>query len=320
MMNSSYRPSGILDLTLLGPTQRRSRLLIVDDQPINIQVLYQVFASEYQVMVATSGQQALEMCRDKNPDLILLDVQMPGMNGYEVCRQIKADPNLRDLPVIFVTVHSDAKEETFGLELGAVDYIAKPFNPAVVRARVKAHLQLKLQGDLLRHLSFIDGLTGVYNRRYFDECCEQEFQRALRNANEIGLLIIDVDFFKRYNDHYGHLAGDEALRQVAAILNMQLKRPGDFVSRFGGEEFACVLPETDLEGARGLAQEVLDAVRMAHIAHACSDVGPFLTISVGCAVMRPQSGRAAAELISAADEQLYLAKSKGRGCVSCVQL
>jgi diguanylate cyclase (GGDEF)-like protein len=292
---------------------RKPRLLIVDDQPANIQALYQVFAADYQVFMATSGPQALGLCRDQQPDLVLLDIQMPGMDGFEVCRQIKADAALQDLPVVFVTAHSEPQVETQGLEIGAVDFISKPFNPAVVRARVKTHLTLKLQGDLLRQMVFIDGLTGVYNRRYFDERLALEFHRAKRNGSMLSLMVVDVDYFKRYNDCYGHLAGDEALRAVAATLRGQLKRPGDLVSRYGGEEFACILPETDLAGALCLAQEMEAAVRAAQIAHARSDVCAQLTVSLGVASWRPQGNRLAEELIVAADQQLYLAKSKGRG-------
>ncbi|WP_310386224.1 diguanylate cyclase [Roseateles sp.] len=292
---------------------RKPRLLIVDDQPVNIQALYQVFAADHQVFMATSGPQALGLCRDQRPDLVLLDIQMPGMDGFEVCRQIKADAALQDLPVVFVTAHNEPLVETQGLEIGAVDFISKPFNPAVVRARVKTHLTLKLQGDLLRQMVFIDGLTGVYNRRFFDERLALEFQRAKRNRSMLSLMVVDVDYFKRYNDHYGHLAGDEALRAVAATLRGQLKRPGDLLSRYGGEEFACILPETDLAGALCLANEMEAAIRAAHIAHAKSDVCAQLTVSLGVASLCPQGNRLAEELIVAADQQLYLAKSKGRG-------
>jgi diguanylate cyclase (GGDEF)-like protein len=305
-------PQALNPLLQLG---RKPRLLIVDDQPVNIQALYQVFAADYQVFMATSGQQALALCRDKHPDLLLLDVQMPGLDGYEVCRRIKADAELQDLPVVFVTAHSEPQAETQGLEVGAVDFISKPFNPAVVRARVKTHLTLKLQGDLLRQMVFIDGLTGVYNRRFFDERLALEFQRARRGGSTLALMVVDVDYFKRFNDHYGHLAGDEALRAVAGTLRAQLKRPGDMVSRYGGEEFACVLPETDLAGALCLAAEMEAAVRAAGIAHAYSEVGPQLTVSLGVASLVPDGSRSAEDLIMAADQQLYQAKSEGRGRV-----
>lgn len=299
---------------------RRPRLLIVDDQPANIQALYQVFAQDHQVFMATSGAQALQLCRDKQPDLLLLDIQMPGMDGYEVCRQIKADAELAALPVVFVTAHSDAEAETRGLDMGAVDFISKPFSPAVVRARVRAHLTLKVQSDLLRELVFIDGLTGVYNRRHFDERLAREFQRARRQGSSLALMMIDVDYFKRFNDRYGHLAGDDGLRRVAATLKAQLKRPADLLSRYGGEEFACVLPDTELPGALALADEMGAAVLALGIAHADSDVAPSLSVSIGVAALRPHGVLGPSELVVAADEQLYLAKSGGRRRASGITL
>jgi diguanylate cyclase (GGDEF)-like protein len=315
---SLVTPPQHLSVLAVNPLQhlgRKPRLLIVDDQAVNIQALYQVFAADHQVFMATSGAQALAICRDKQPDLVLLDVQMPVMDGYEVCRQIKADAQLQDMPVVFVTAHSDAAAETQGLDVGAVDFIPKPFNPAVVRARVKTHMTLKLQADLLRQMAFVDGLTGVHNRRFFDERLDAEFQRARRNSSTLAVLIADVDYFKRYNDQYGHQAGDEALRQVAQVMHAQLKRPADLISRYGGEEFACILPDTPLQGAMALATEMGEALTAARIPHAGSDVGPFLTLSLGVATMQPGPGRVEAELIVAADEQLYLAKSRGRARV-----
>lgn len=242
------------------------------------------------------------------------------MDGYEVCRQIKADAELAALPVVFVTAHSDAEAETRGLDMGAVDFISKPFSPAVVRARVRAHLTLKVQSDLLRELVFIDGLTGVYNRRHFDERLAREFQRARRQGSSLALMMIDVDYFKRFNDRYGHLAGDDGLRRVAATLKAQLKRPADLLSRYGGEEFACVLPDTELPGGLALAEEMGTAVLALGIAHADSDVAPSLSVSIGVAALRPHGVLGPSELVVAADEQLYLAKSGGRRRASGITL
>ncbi|MFH7044600.1 diguanylate cyclase [Paucibacter sp. JuS9] len=304
-------------LRLLG---RRPRLLLVDDQPLNIQALYQVFSADYQVFMSTQASQALALCRDRQPDLLLLDVEMPGMDGYELCRELKRSPDLRGIPVIFVTAHQDAEAETRGLEAGAVDFISKPFNAGVVRARVKAQLSLKLQSDLLRRLAFLDGLTGLYNRRHFDERFELEFQRARRTGAPLSLVLADVDFFKRYNDHYGHLAGDDCLRRVALALKDCLKRPGDLLSRYGGEEFACVLPETDLAGALAVATGMEQAVREQQMAHAHSDAGAEVTISLGVACVQPHAGIESAQLITTADEQLYRAKAQGRARACAIQL
>lgn len=306
--------------TLLEAPNRRPKLLVVDDQPVNIQALYQVFAADYQVFMATSGAQALQVCRDKLPDLVLLDVVMPGIDGYEVCAQLKADGALRDIPVIFVTAHDDEAAETHGLDVGAVDFISKPINPRVVRARVKTHVTLKQQSDLMRQMVFIDGLTGVFNRRYFDERLASEWRRAARNKAPLSLIMIDVDFFKRYNDRYGHLAGDDCLRQVAGALRAQLKRPGDVVARYGGEEFACLLTETDLPGTIEVARKLEQAVRALRIAHAVSDVADVVTTSLGAAADFPGVLSDWGSLLALADEQLYAAKTGGRGRVCAMRL
>ncbi len=168
---------------LLDVPQGKPRLLMVDDQPISNQVMRQIFAADFQVFMATGGAQALAICKDNPPDLVLLDVGMPGMDGFEVCRQLKADDSTRNIPVIFVTAYNDAAQETHGLDVGAVDFIAKPVNPAVVRARVKTHLTLKFQSDMMSKLVFLDGLTGVSNRRYFDRQIVVEWARSTRNAS-----------------------------------------------------------------------------------------------------------------------------------------
>ena len=306
--------------TLMNVPATRARLLVVDDQPINIQVMNQIFAEQYQVFMATSGQQALDFCHRTPPDLVLLDIVMPGMDGYEVCTALKAAPDTCDIPVIFVTAHTDATQETRGLEVGAVDFISKPVNPAVVRARVKTQLILKCQSDLMRRLVFLDGLTGVFNRRYFDQQLATEMARALRAQKPLALIMLDVDFFKRFNDHYGHQAGDDCLRQVAQTLKASLRRPADLVARYGGEEFACVLPETEFEQAMTMARELEADVRQKAIAHIHSDVAPVITVSLGVAGFTASASGDATALLALADAQLYLAKASGRGCVRGQQL
>ena len=295
-----------------GTETRSQRLLVVDDQALNIQALYQAFAADHQVLMATSGAQALALCASKQPDLVLLDVVMPDMDGFEVCRRMKADEALRDIPVIFVTAHNDEAAETQGLELGAVDFISKPINPKIVRARVKTHLTLKAQSDLLRQWVYLDGLTGVHNRRYFEERLASEWARATRNGTELSAVMIDVDFFKRYNDHYGHQAGDECLRRVAASLRQGLKRPGDLVARYGGEEFVCLLPETPLDGALAFAQLLGQGVQELAIDHARSEVAAQVTVSLGVCTRSKAATGTAAELVRQANAQLYAAKSGGR--------
>ena len=300
---------------LLDSSHGKAKLLVVDDQPINIQVMQQVFGADYQVFMATNGEQALAICQSNPPDLVLLDVVMPGMDGFEVCTQLKANPDTRNTPVIFVTAHSDAAQETHGLSVGAVDFISKPVNPAVVRARVKTHLTLKFQSDLLRNLVFLDGLSGVYNRRYFDQQLGVEFARAARNDTPLSLIMVDVDHFKLYNDRYGHQAGDDCLRQVALALKSGLRRPADLLARYGGEEFACILPETDFEDALAIAQEMERTVRAQKIPHASSPVSGVVSASLGLATRVSAVAGDAAALVGLADAQLYQAKQTGRGRV-----
>ncbi len=295
-----------------SPTGRRPRLLVVDDQPVNIQALYQAFAADHQVLMATSGEQALALCASQQPDLVLLDVVMPGLDGHEVCRRLKADVATRDIPVIFVTAHSDEAAETLGLELGAVDFISKPINPKIVRARVRTHLTLKAQSDLLRQWVYIDGLTGVYNRRHFDERLAAEWARAARSGSALSVVLLDVDLFKRYNDRHGHQAGDDCLRQVAAALQAGLRRPGDLIARYGGEEFVCLLPDTVLPGAVALAEQLGAAVQALHIEHGDSTVASAVTVSLGVCTQAGNLPGSAANLLRAADAQLYRAKSEGR--------
>lgn len=299
----------------LAARPERATVLVVDDQPANIQALYRTLSPEHQVIIAIDGQRALELCVSARPDLVLLDVEMPGLDGYEVCRRIKADPATQDIAVIFVTGRSESADITHGFDLGAVDFITKPILPPVVKARVKTHLTLKQQADQLRRMAWIDGLTGVPNRRAFDVRLVQEYKRAARAGEPLALLMVDIDGFKLFNDCYGHQSGDECLRQVARCLAAQMARPGDLAARFGGEEFVCLLPQTDARGAFEVAERAERAVRSLGIAHAGSSVATVVTVSIGVAALWPWPEGDARALVAAADAQLYRAKSEGRGRV-----
>lgn len=304
------------ELRALVTLPERPRLLLVDDQPINIQALYQIFHADHEVFMATSGAQALDFCRATPPDLILLDVVMPEMDGLEVCRQLKANAVTADIPIIFVTAQSDPTDETRALESGGVDFIAKPVNPAVVRARVKTHLTLKAQGDLLRELAFIDGLTGVANRRRFDEALQAEWRRCRRSATSLALLMIDIDHFKRYNDCYGHQTGDACLQTVALALKERFSRSHDLVARYGGEEFVCLMPECNLAAGLAKAEELRATVAALGIPHADSPTANMVTLSIGVTAMQPAGDSTPQQLVAAADAALYTAKSGGRNRVN----
>ncbi|MBB5204325.1 diguanylate cyclase (GGDEF)-like protein [Inhella inkyongensis] len=291
------------------------RLLIVDDQPVNVQALYRSFAPDHQVFAATRGEQALQLAVQQRPDLILLDLELPDLHGLQVCARLKAQELTRDIPIIIVTAHGDDAIETQGLEAGAVDFIHKPINPAVVRARVKTHLTLKRQSDLLRQLAFVDGLTGLHNRRALDERLDAEMRHAARNDKPLSVLLLDVDFFKRYNDHHGHQAGDEALRRVAAALRGSMLRPADLAARYGGEEFACLLPETELDGALLVAERLRAAVEALQLPHGKSDAAECVTVSIGVAGKPGRPGGEPGHAWRAADLALYEAKRQGRNRV-----
>lgn len=298
-----------------------ARILIVDDDPVMVRVLARILAPMGEILFATDGESALRMVRERSPDAVLLDVEMPGMSGFDVCQAIKADPSNADLPILFVSGHTDIETEAKGLEAGAVDYIMKPPSPPIVRARVRTQLVLRERTRQLLRLASIDGLTGLANRRAFDHTLDQEWRRARRNHTNLSLLLIDIDFFKRYNDHYGHQAGDDCLKTVAATLGKAAERPGEMVARYGGEEFAVVLPVCDGKTAAALAEKMRARIAELALPHAGSLVSDHVTISCGIASLMAgkEDGANAfsdeAALISAADQALYAAKEAGRNRV-----
>jgi len=305
-------------------------ILLVDDDPAMIQLLARILAGVGNLRFATSGVDALQLARESVPDLILLDAEMPGMSGFQVLDALKAEPAMADVPVIFVTSHSDAAFEVAGFEMGAADFIAKPVNGRLVRARVNAQLRVKHMADILRLISTTDSLTNVANRRRFDESLECEWLRARRAGDPVALLMIDVDHFKLYNDRYGHPQGDVCLRNVAHALASASLRPADLLARYGGEEFVMLLPHTARRGAEHIAHRILDAVEALGITHETSPTARTVTVSVGIACydeasacwMNPsanprQAGGqhascSAADLLQTVDIALYAAKRAGR--------
>lgn len=296
-------------------SQFPATILVVDDQPINIQIVFQVLGNEYNILMATSGKQAIKVCHDSRPDLILLDVVMPEQDGLETCRQLKADKQLADIPVIFVTGLQHQTDEDACWDAGGVDFIQKPFNTNTLRNRVKAHLTLKRQADLLRSLAYLDGLTGIYNRSYFDNVLSIQLAQHRRKLSPLAVLMIDIDYFKKYNDTFGHLAGDDALRKVASALKHSV-RQADMVARYGGEEFVVLLADTDINGAVTVAKKMLHHVLELDIAPPQTPATK-LSISVGIAVADEAKGYDS-NIIELADQQLYLSKQRGRNTYSVV--
>ncbi len=299
--------------------KKRARILLVDDEPINLKLLDAMLHDEYEISVALNGQQALKRAVDLRPDLILLDVQMVGMNGYEVCRCLKLNDTTTNIPVIFVTSKADEEDEVKGLELGAVDYIAKPFRMAIIKARLHNHLELKRQRDQLSQLSSLDGLTGIANRRAFESALEREWRLAVRQGTELSLIFTDIDHFKAYNDNYGHMQGDSCLREIAQTLANVPQRNEDLVARFGGEEFVCLLPSCSINDATRIAESMRTAVLEKAIPHAFSPTHRCVSLSFGIACLMPDSTNCLpSDLVIAADQMLYQAKAQGRNGVVSV--
>ncbi|TRW99043.1 diguanylate cyclase [Candidatus Methylobacter oryzae] len=296
--------------------QQQSMILIVDDVPTNVQILAEALSSVYRIKVASNGVDALKIVQRERPDLILLDVMMPGMDGFEVCRHLKEDVRTQNIPVIFVTAKNANSDEELGLNLGAVDYITKPFVIPIAKARIRNHIRLKQQADLLESLSLLDALTGIPNRRRFDEALAAELKQAIRDATPLSLLMIDIDHFKQFNDHYGHGAGDVCLQMVAMELAKGVVRPSDLVARYGGEEFVVILPETDQLSALQIAERLRVRIEKLGLPHACSETGNVVTISVGIATQaRIPEGFMPQLLVDMADKALYAAKENGRNRV-----
>jgi diguanylate cyclase (GGDEF)-like protein len=295
-----------------GAIGKKGRILIVDDAMENIQILHQALQDEHDVLFAMNGQKALHIAQHQLPDLILLDAMMPDLDGYAVCAALRASEITRDIPIIFVTALKTPEDETRALSAGAADFISKPVNAAVVRARVRTQLTVKFQSDALRELTLTDSLTGVANRRAFDERLIGEWRRCARSQMPIALILVDIDHFKNFNDAYGHQAGDACLTRAGEAMARAAMRPQDMLARYGGEEFALLLPYEDTAGAETVARRVLEEIAQLHIPHARSSVGPMLTVSMGVASMTPNDRIEPAVLVRAADALLYDAKAGGR--------
>jgi diguanylate cyclase (GGDEF)-like protein len=291
---------------------KRPTILIVDDSVTNIEMLSSIVGIDYEVLFATTGEEAVEIARDQSPDLILLDIIMPGIDGYETCRRIKKDEATSDIPIIFITAMNQEDDESKGLDAGGIDYITKPICPPIVKARIRNHLELKRYHDLFKTTSNLDGLTGIANRRRLDQRLETEWTHAKLVKTPLSFLIIDVDYFKEYNDHYGHLSGDECLKKIGRALFEISQEPGYLCARFGGDEFALILSNTDSKQALQIANQCVQAIRELNIGHRYSITSSQVTLSIGVATMIPSESLQVQDLINGADRVLYIAKKEGR--------
>jgi diguanylate cyclase (GGDEF)-like protein len=319
-------------------------ILVVDDSADSRALIQRFLEQEghRNFLMAGSADEALrQLGADGSPtapavELILMDLELPGMNGIEACRRIEGDPRLRDIPVIVVTASSENESLPAAFQAGAADYLLKPINALELAARVRSVLRLKREMDQrkereaellevtyrlahakseLQRLSSVDGLTGLTNRRHFDELYANEWKRAARDGASLSVILSDIDHFKRYNDRYGHLAGDDCLQRVAGALRDAVQRPGDCIARYGGEEFIAMLAGTDSPGARAVAESMRLAVETLRLEHADSPTSSHATVSLGVATLIPDNAGSPVTLVAAADEALYEAKNAGRNRV-----
>ncbi|WP_204103512.1 MULTISPECIES: diguanylate cyclase [Spirulina sp. CCY15215] len=328
-------------------TLKKGDILIVDDTPNNLRLLSTLLQNhDYEARSVLSGEMALRAARSAAPDLILLDISMPIMDGYEVCRKLKADTRTREVPVIFISAFNEAMDKVRAFEVGGVDYITKPFQWAEVLVRVEnqlkirslqtqllaqnAQLQQEIQERLkveyalqaanqkLQNLANSDGLTGAANRRRFDEYLQMQWEELQQQCTPLSLILCDVDYFKRYNDTYGHLAGDSCLQAIVRGIEEAIVQPEQelipkiLLARYGGEEFAIVIPHADRQLAYKVAREIHEAVQQLQIAHSQSSIGEWVTVSVGVATTIPAPSLDPKDLIARADDALYAAKAQGR--------
>ena len=292
---------------------KKPTILVVDDMTTTLLLLHDLLKDTYEVKIAKSGTKALEILESPNDiDLILLDIEMPDINGYDVCKRIKNNETIKNILIIFITGRTSQEDEEYGLNLGAIDYITKPFNNAIVKLRIKNYLNLKIKNDMLEKLSMYDGLTNIRNRRFFDETFEKTFSEIKRDKKSLAVLMIDIDFFKPYNDNYGHGQGDETLRKVAKALEKTIKRASDFVARYGGEEFVILLKDINKDGVEAVANNLLNAIRELKITHEFSKIENYVTVSIGVSYYNSSSDITKLELLLKADETLYNVKNSGR--------
>jgi diguanylate cyclase (GGDEF)-like protein len=291
------------------------RILIIDDANTNLMVLNQILSPEYTVFTAKSGKEGLERVKSDRPDLILLDILMPDINGFEVLSILKKSHETMKIPVIIITGLSDEADEEKGFLLGAVDYITKPFNNPIVKARVRTHSQIVRQIRTIEQLGLIDGLTNIPNRRCFDDRIALEWRRAVREKSSLSFLMMDVDKFKNYNDTYGHPQGDTLLKTLAGIFAAAAKRSTDLAARLGGEEFGILLPETDQDAVLAVAERVRAAVEAIRVPTADGETITTATISIGAVSAIPDDKTSVKDFLALADQRLYTAKNTGRNRV-----
>ncbi|HEY9767326.1 MAG TPA: diguanylate cyclase [Coleofasciculaceae cyanobacterium] len=329
------------EMTQQRDLHRSAKILIVDDCLDNLELLSTILIIHgYEIEQTNHGNLVLETAKVKSPDLILMDISMPEMDGFQVCQRLKAEPDTQDIPIIFISALTETNNKIKAFEYGGNDYITKPFQVEEVIARVSNQLQInrlklelkaknaRLEQELLKRqsiekellnlnqqlskLAALDGLTQIANRRVFDECLTREWQRGQREKATLSLILCDVDYFKLYNDSFGHQAGDLCLKKVAQAILNTVNRPADLVARYGGEEFAIILPQTPAKNALQVAETIRFQVKQLYLSHPESLVNNYISLSLGVTCIVPQAKYSKKQLLVAADKALYQAKKQGR--------
>lgn len=297
-----------------------SDILIIDDDNNVVMALNKALNKIGRIRFASDAKQAFASIKEQQPDLILLDVELPDIGGLEVCSILKNAPETENIPVLFITSHTELGFEEKVFDVGAADYILKPLKPRVVAARVQTHLDYHLAIRLLEKLAHTDSMTGLANRRTFDERLIVELKRGRREQEPLTVVIIDIDEFKKFNDHFGHIEGDECIKSIALTLENGIKRSTDLAARYGGEEFAFILPNTDVEGANRLLFDLLYSIEQLGLTHAPEAKYDNVTISIGYSTVIPGESYANDSdnwaVVKAADSALYKSKQNGRNQVN----
>ncbi|MCL2636800.1 MAG: diguanylate cyclase [Oscillospiraceae bacterium] len=294
--------------------ENKNSILIIDDEKANISALKTLLNADYKIYAAKNGRDGIETAEEFTPDIILLDVIMPDMDGYEVIAELKKSEKTWNIPVIFITGLDNLGDEEKGLNLGAADYIPKPFSPSIVKLRIKNQIDMINQLRTINRISVTDQLTGIKNRRGFDEYMNREWGRTIREKLPISFLILDADNFKNYNDTYGHQQGDIALQTIANILKTSLRRVTDIAARWGGEEFVVLLPNTDKNGIMEVAEKIRSEIEKTPIPLLSGEL-TVITVSVGVNTLVPAPETELRDFIDKTDEALYTAKRTGKNKV-----
>lgn len=289
----------------------RHTVMIVDDENINIAILSQILSPEYNLLTAMNGHEALRRAEENRPDLILLDIVMPDISGFDVLRKLKSSAATKEIPVIIITGRDNPDDEEKSFLLGALDYMTKPFNNTIVLSRVKTQLQIISQEQIIEHLNLVDSLTGLSNRRSFESHTEKEWKRAVREKKPLSLLIIDIDRFKAYNDAYGHVQGDELLKMAAVLLMKSARRPADMSARISVAEFGVVLPDTAWESALFMAENIRKTIKASILPTIDGKNDTSVTVSIGLVTKTPQVNDNLPDFFGLAEDSMHEAKRAG---------